>query len=116
MVSIETIYKYLYKLKQQGTDLCKYLRRKHRKRRKRSNSRHPRQIIRDKVSINKRLKAANKASTVGHMEIDMMKCTNRYLLTITDRKSIYNIIRIIPNKAFQTIIDQLVKIRNNIKI
>jgi len=25
MVSIETIYKYLYKLKQQGTDLCKYL-------------------------------------------------------------------------------------------
>jgi len=55
MVSIETIYKYLYKLKQQGTNLYKYLRRKHRKRRKRSNSRHPRQIIKDKVSDQKQL-------------------------------------------------------------
>jgi len=45
------------------------------------------------------------------MEIDLMKCTNGYLLTITDRKSTYNIIRKIPNKASQTIIDQLVKIK-----
>jgi len=47
------------------------------------------------------------------MKIDLMKCTNGYLLTITDRRSIYNIIRKIPNKAAQTIIEQLVKKKYN---
>lgn len=111
MISIETIYKYLYKLKAKGIDLCKYLRRHHRKRRKRSNNKQTRQIIKDKISINKRPKAANKASTIGHMEIDLMKCTNGYLLTITDRKSLYNIVRKIPNKASKTVIQQLTKIK-----
>jgi len=111
MVSIESIYQYLYNLKAKGTDLCKYLRRHHRKRRKRANTKQSRQIIKDKISIDKRPKAANKATTIGHMEIDLMKCTNGYLLTITDRKSLYNIIRKIPNKASQTVIEQLQKLK-----
>jgi len=116
MVSIESIYLYLYDLKRKGTDLCINLRRHHRKRRKRKNSKHSRQIIKNKVHISKRPNAANKASRIGHMEIDLMKCTNGFLLTITDRKSLYNIIRKIPNKSSQTIVDCLAKLQNYIAI
>ena len=42
IVSTEAIYQYLYLLKRSGTDLCKYLPRNHKKRRKRQNKNHSR--------------------------------------------------------------------------
>jgi len=110
MISIEGIYQYLYALKKSGLDLCIHLRRKHRKRRKRAHNKHPRELIKDKVNIAKRPKAANKASRTGHMEVDLMKCKNGYLLTMTDRKSTYNIIIKLPNKSSEAVLKALKKI------
>lgn len=107
MVCYESIYLYLYKLKSKGTDLCIYLRRHHRKRRKRKDSNHSRQIIKNKVHISKRPKSADTASRTGHMEIDLVKCTNGYLLTLTDRKSLFNIIRKLPNKSSSSVISSI---------
>jgi IS30 family transposase len=104
MISTEGVYQYLYALKKSGVDLCIHLRRKHRKRRKRVNNKQPRVLIKDKVNISKRPVAANKASRCGHMEVDPMKCKNGYLLTMTDRKSNYNIIRRLPNKSSAAVV------------
>jgi len=112
MVSIETIYLYLYELKRKGTDLCIHLRRHHRKRRKRKSKNHCRQIIKNKVHISKRPKAADNASRTGHTEIDLMKCTNGYLLTLTDRKSLYNFILKLPNKSSKAVKAALTKLKN----
>jgi len=103
MVSIESIYLYLYDLKRKGLDLCKYLRRHHRKRRKRGLNNQPRQLIKNRVSIDKRPAGANNASRIGHMEVDLMKCKNGYLLTLTDRKTTYNIIRKLKDKSSQSV-------------
>ena len=107
MVSIESIYQYLYSLKKSGLDLCIHLRRRHRKRRKRANTKHGRVLIKDKVNISQRPKAANQASRYGHMEVDLMKCQNGYLLTMTDRKSTYNIIRKLPDKSSDEVLKVL---------
>jgi len=92
MVSPETIYQYLYRLKRAGTDLCKYLRRGHRRRRKRANKYKNRSLIKDKTSIEQRPEVVDKQERIGDFEIDTMKAKNGYLLTITDRKSLFNII------------------------
>lgn len=107
MVSIESIYKYLYLLKRQGEDLCVHLRRHHRTRRKRAKNKQPRQLIKDRVSIHQRPQSANRASRVGHMEVDLMKCKNGYLLTMTDRKTLYNIIRKLRSKNSEEVLNAI---------
>jgi IS30 family transposase len=98
MVSVETVYLYLYDLKKQGTDLCIYLRRHHRKRRKRKLDKQPRTLIKDKVSIEQRPAMINKKERIGDFEVDLMKAKNGYLLTLTERKTLFNIIEKLPNK------------------
>lgn len=98
MVSIETIYLYLYRLKKCGIDLCIYLRRRHRKRRKRKLDKQPRQLIKNRISIEQRPDIINRQERIGDFEVDLMKAKNGYLLTLTERKTLFNIIEKLPNK------------------
>lgn len=61
----------------------------------------------------------NKQERLGDWETDLMRCTNGYLLTITERKSLFNFIVKIPNKEAETvkkaIIMTLKPFKNHIK-
>lgn len=109
MVSTECIYLWLYALKRKGTDLCVYLRRHHRKRRKRRLDNTPRYPIKNRVSIEQRPNVVNHQKRIGDFETDLVKCTNGYLLTITDRKSLFNIIEPMKNKSSQTLLNTFIK-------
>jgi IS30 family transposase len=103
MLSIEAIYLWIYDLKGQGTDYTHLLRRHHRKRRKRALTKQPRTIIKNKVSIEARPQIVNEQQRIGDMEADLVQCTNGYLLTITDRKCLYNFIEKIPDKTAESV-------------
>lgn len=103
MLSIEAIYLWIYSQKRKGQDYTYLLRRHHRKRRKRKLDKQPRTLIKNKVSINKRPAEVDQQTRTGDLEADLVKCRHEYLLTITDRKSLFNIICKIPDKASQTV-------------
>lgn len=109
MLSTEAIYLWIYAQKKKGVDHALLLRRHHRKRRKRRLDKQPRSIIKNKVSIEQRPDVVNQQQRIGDMEADLMKCTNGYLLTITDRKSLFNIIRKIPDKTAESVKNAMIK-------
>jgi IS30 family transposase len=106
MLSTEAIYLWIYQKKQQGTDYTHWLRRHHRKRRKRRLDKQPRVIIKNKVSIHDRPQVACGTRT-GDLETDLIKCKGGYVLTITDRATLYNVIAKVPNKEAATVKDAL---------
>jgi len=103
MLSTEAIYLWIYDQKRKGMDYTHWLRRHHRKRRKRCLNKQPRNIIKNRVSIDKRPEIVAGQKRIGDLEADLMKCTNGYLLTITERKSLVNFITKIPDKSTQTV-------------
>jgi len=103
MLSIESIYLWIYEQKRKGTDYAYLLRRHHRRRRKRKLNKQPRCLIKNRVPINQRPQIVAKQKRVGDLEVDLMKCTNGYLLTITDRKCLVNFIRKIPDKSSESV-------------
>lgn len=103
MLSTEGIYKWVYAQPRHETDLTSCLRRHHRVKRKRRLTNQPRVIIKDKVTIHERPPEVDKQERFGDMETDLVKCKNGYLLTITERKSLFNIIVKLPNKEALTI-------------
>jgi IS30 family transposase len=103
MLSTEGVYQWIYQQKRLTVDYTNYLRRHHRKRRKRKLDNQPRTIIKDKVSIHDRPKEVDEQIRFGDMETDLVKCQNGYLITITERKSLFNYIVKIPNKEAMTI-------------
>jgi IS30 family transposase len=110
MLSTEAIYQWLYDQKANNTgyaSLIHKLRRKHRRRRKRSLNKQPRVIIKEKVSITQRPQIVAEQQRSGDLETDLVKCTNGYLLTITDRKTLFNIIAKIPNKEAATVLEAI---------
>ena len=109
MLSIEAIYLWIYEQKRKGPDYTPLLRRHHRKRRKRNLDKQPGSIIKNKVSIDDRPEVVNQQQRVGDMEADLVKCTNGYLLTITDRKSLFNIIRKIPDKTAISVYNAMIQ-------
>ena len=110
MLSTEAIYLWIYRQPRQYDDLTDHLRRRHRKRRKRSLSKQPRTIIKNKTSIHQRPIEVQEQKRFGDMETDLVKCQNGYLLTITERKSLFNFIVKIPNKEAKTIESAIVRI------
>ncbi len=112
MLSTEAIYQWIYKNRVQDsqTDLTFLLRRRHRKKRKRALNRQPRIIIKEKVSIHKRPSDADQHT--GHFEADTAKCQNGYLLVLTERRSLFNIIIKIPDKSAQSVLDALQTIKD----
>lgn len=111
MLSTESIYLWIYKLRKQGgIDYTKNLRHRHRKTRKRRLRKDRRTIIKDKVSIHQRPEVVNNQQRIGDLETDLVKCTNGYLLTVTDRKTLFNFIVSIPNKEAGTVQEALIKV------
>ena len=119
MLSTEGIYLWIYAQKRSPVDYTSYLRRHHRKRRKRKLKNQPRSIIKNRVSIHQRPPEVAEQQRFGDMETDLVKCQNGYLLTITERKSLLNFIVKLPNKEALTIqiaiIAALLPIQKSIK-
>jgi IS30 family transposase len=109
MLSTEGIYLWIYQQKRQPIDYTSYLRRHHRKRRKRRLRNQPRTIIKNKISIHDRPKEVENQERFGDMETDLVKCKNGYLITITERKSLFNLIVKIPNKEAMTIQNAIIE-------
>ena len=119
MLSTEGIYLWIYNQSRTPIDYTSYLRRHHRKRRKRKLKNQPRTIIKNRVSIDDRPPEVSEQLRFGDVETDLVKCQNGYLLTITERKSLYNLIVKLPNKEAITIqtamITALFPIKNSVK-
>ena len=119
MLSTEGIYLWLYSQARSPIDYTSYLRRHHRKRRKRKLKNQPRAIIKNRVSIHDRPPEVIEQLRFGDMETDLVKCQNGYLLTITERKSLFNLIVKLPNKEALTIqiaiIAALLPIKKSVK-
>src|SRR5690554_838163 len=98
MLSTEGIYLYIYQEKKEGNDLTQYLACRHRTRRKRKLDRQPRTIIRNKKSIHQRPEIIDEEKRIGDFEVDLMKCKNGYLVTLTERKTLFNLIEKISTK------------------
>lgn len=109
MLSTEAIYQWLYGQKKKGNDLTPFLRRAHRRRRKRKLSNQPRTIIKDKISIHQRPQVVAEGARTGDLEADLMKCKGGYLLTITERKTLYNFITRLPNKEADTVKEAIIR-------
>ncbi len=99
-VSAETIYKFIYKDRENGGELWRNLRRSHRTRKKRFPYEDRRGKIQNARSIFKRPKKANKRKNVGHWERDLMVGKNHKsaVLVITDRKTRFNKFRKLNGK------------------
>lgn len=119
MLSTEGIYLWIYAQKRSPVDYTCYLRRHHRKRRKRKLINQPRSIIKNRVSIHDRPSEVAQQLRFGDVETDLVKCQNGYLLTVTERKSLFNLIVKLPNKEALTIqiamIAALLPIKKSIK-
>ena len=109
MLSVESIYLWIYKKKKQGADLTTHLRRHHRKRRKRRLLKQPRTIIANKISIHDRPAIVGLQERIGDFETDLVKCQNGYLVTITERKTLFNFIEKIPNKEAISVHNAIIK-------
>lgn len=87
----ETIYQYIYHKDQKGRAWWEYLRRGHRRRRKKGGRRVQRERIPDRVSIHERPKQINARIEFGHWEGDTVvgKGNNHGLHTAYERLSSY---------------------------
>lgn len=66
-------------------------------------------IIKDKVSIHQRDEIIDNQARVGDFETDLVKCTNGYFITITERKSLFNFIVKIPSKNADVVKQKLIQ-------
>lgn len=107
---LQAIYLWLYEQKKRGNDLTGYLRRRHPKRRKRPLTKQPRTLIKDKVSIHQRPPEVEQEARLGDMETDLVKCSGGYLVTITERKSLFNLLAIVPNKSAEVVSKAIVSL------
>jgi IS30 family transposase len=87
MVSIETIYKYIWKNKKQGGKWYKCLRNGGKRYQNRANIKDRRGVIADRVGIEKRPLIVEQKERFGDLEIDLIigKNHKEALLTINDR-------------------------------
>jgi IS30 family transposase len=117
MLSTEGIYLWIYKHRfKYDIDLTNHLRRRHRKRRKRALIKQPRVIIKNKTSIHQRPPSVAMNTEIGHFEIDTAKCTNGYLLVLTERKTNYNFIYKMPDKSSQSVLKAMENLHQKIAI
>lgn len=87
MVSIETIYRYIWSDKKKGGNLHTFLRRQGRRYRKRGSNKDSRGVLKNQVSIDQRPAIVDEKSRFGDLEIDTVIGKNHKgaLLTINDR-------------------------------
>lgn len=100
-ISHETIYRYIWRDKENGGRLFRHLRQSPKQRRKRYRSNDSRGILRGKRGIQDRPVGATTRSELGHFEVDLMHSTKSTdcLMTLVDRKSRLLLIRKLKNKS-----------------
>ena len=105
MVSIESIYKYVWKDKRKGGILYKKLRTQGKKYRKRSHLKDSRGLISGRVDIDRRPAIVDAKERLGDLEIDLVIGKNHKgaLLTINDRSTGVLFMDKIENKEASTI-------------
>lgn len=101
IMSHETIYRYIWNDKANGGDLWKQLRQSTKQRRKRKNSYDSRGKLANKRLIAERPISVELRKTMGHWEIDTVhgKGSNHCIVTLTERKSGFQIIGKLKNKS-----------------
>lgn len=103
MVSVETIYKYIYEDKKVGGRAWTQLRRSHRQRKRRLYTRNKGKL-KGAVPISKRPKEVEARKTVGHWERDTMlaKGYRVDVLVLTERRTRYNrLLKVMGKKALE---------------
>jgi IS30 family transposase len=105
MVSIETIYQYVWRDKRKGGILYKRLRTNGKKYRKRSHLKDSRGLISGRVDIDKRPAVVDAKERLGDLEIDLVIGKNHKgaLLTINDRSTGVLFMGKVDNKEASTI-------------
>lgn len=105
MVSVESIYQYIWHDKRKGGVLYKYLRTKGKKYKKRGSLKDNRGLIIGRVDIDKRPSIVDVKERIGDMEIDLVIGQNHKgaLLTINDRATGYLFMTKIESKEASTV-------------
>jgi transposase, IS30 family len=109
MASHETIYRFVYEDKRKGGDLYKSLRRTHRCRRKRRNTRKSRGHILGRVGIEKRPPAVDRQDRFGDWEGDTIvgKGHRSAMATMTERKSLYTVITLLGHRGADHVAERI---------
>jgi len=99
-ISHETIYKFIYKNKENGGLLYKHLRHRNKKYHDRSNKYKKRSIIPNRISIDQRSKIVDKKTRIGDWEIDTVigKDHKGAILTIVCKASKFLLIKNLGSK------------------
>lgn len=110
MVSHETIYNYIYEHPEKA--LHKYLRRGKRKRQKRGQKYKKRGVLLNRVSIEERPTVVEEQSRYGDWEGDTIvgKGHKSYVITLTERKSNFNLISSIPSKNSKFCAEKMIEL------
>jgi IS30 family transposase len=113
-ISHETIYQYVFADKARGGNLYLHLRRSHKKRKKRYGSYNHRGRIKGRISIDKRPSIVDTKKRIGDWEIDTIigKRHKGVLLSIVERKSKFTLIRKIPKKQADLVVQATVDLMN----
>lgn len=116
-VSPERIYQYVWKDKKEGGTICKHLRRRGRKYRKRGSAKDTRGIIKDRVDIDQRPAIVNEKQRLGDLEIDTVIGQNHKgaLLTINDRVSSMTWIAKLDGKNADELAQKTIEVLNPYK-
>ena len=111
-ISHESIYRYIYSPDGKRQKLSKYLPYHHAKRGYRSRKATRQSPIPDRVPIHLRPDKANDRSEIGHWEGDLVHFSKQkdMLLTLTERKSRYWLMRRISKRDSQTVSTALISI------
>ena len=105
-VSHESIYTWIYNDARNNGELYQFLRRQVKKRKRRLNKKHRRIQIPNRKSIHTRPMEAEERSEIGHWEGDTLHGAGRsgYLVSFTERKSMYQISFPMADKRPSTLI------------
>jgi IS30 family transposase len=104
-VSYETIYKMIWKDKQNGGDLYRCLRHGGKKYNKRSGKNAGRGLIPNRVDIELRDKIVEEKSRIGDLEADTVIGANHKgaIVTLVDRMSKFSLFTLVPNKTKESV-------------
>jgi|AntAceMinimDraft_12_1070368.scaffolds.fasta_scaffold74998_1 IS30 family transposase len=104
-VSYETIYKMIWKDKQNGGDLYRCLRHGGKKYNKRSGKNSGRGLIPNRVDIELRDQIVEEKSRIGDLEADTVIGANHKgaIVTLVDRMSKFSLFTLVPNKTKESV-------------
>lgn len=111
VISPVTIYSWIYRNREPGDELYKYLRQSHRRRRKRRGSQERRGQIPDRRMIDKRPKVVNERKRIGDWEGDTVEGSkgSGYITTHVERKARYTVAVKVEDKSADTVTQATLK-------